>query len=267
MARIGPADQFGPVDKRTVAAYAVAATFGAGDRGTAVDTQASARWAEQAAARPGNDAAPCPLGGQLLASLAMPHVDWGNVPSWLGAGSLLLAFGIFIRDRWNTDRAQVDRVGVWFTETYERRWPGLGQDQARVEEATIEVHVRNASDLPVNVVRLAYEVRASWMVPTEPQSLVPVHVITAGDGCVQQFLDDFRVPPGETLNMPSPVNVAHLAPAGAVQLSPIRGITAAASWLLVIDNVGRRWAVRPRTGRAVRRRWYRRSEEHWPRRW
>jgi hypothetical protein len=205
----------------------------------------------------------------LLASLPMFHVDWGNVPAWLTAGSLSLAFWIFIRDRRNTDRAQVDRVGVWFTETYEWRMPGVGEDQTRVEEADIQVHVRNASDLPVDVVQLAYEVRTSWMVPVEPQIPVPAHVETAGEGSVQQLLNDFRVPPGETLDLPSRVNVAHLAPDGAVQLSPIHGVTAAASWLLLIDNVGRRWVVRPRAGRAKRwrRRWPRRREDHWPRDW
>jgi hypothetical protein len=33
-------------------------------------------------------------------------------------------------------------------------------------------------------------------------------------------MDNVRIPAGETLEMPSPVNVAHLAPEGAVQLSP-----------------------------------------------
>jgi hypothetical protein len=202
-----------------------------------------------------------------VGSLAMPHVDLGTVPAWLGAGSLLLAFVIFFRDRGNGDRAQVDRLGVWFTETYERRFPGLSQDQDRIDEASVEVHVRNASDLPLEVVRLAYEVRTRWMVPVQPESPVPVHVVTAGNGCVRQFLDGFRVPPGETLSMPSNVNVAHLAPEGAVQLSPIHGVTGAASWLLVTDNVGRRWVIRPREGRAKRRRWYRGPKEYWPREW
>src|SRR6266566_2095689 len=113
----------------------------------------------------------------------MPHVDLGNAPSWLTAFSLTLAFGIFIRDRRNSDRAQVDHVGVWFTETYERRMPGVGEDQGRVEEADIQVHVRNASDLPANVVQLAYEIRTSWMVPDAPPgSLVPAYVVTAGEG-------------------------------------------------------------------------------------
>lgn len=205
----------------------------------------------------------------LLASLPMPHVDWGNVPAWLGAGSLLLAFTIFIRDRRNSDRLQVDRVGVWFTETYERRMPGVGEDQGRVEEADIQVHVRNASDLPANVVQLAYEIGTSWMVPNAPpESPVPAYVITAGEGRVLQFLNDFRVPPGETLDLPSRVNVAHLAPEGAVQLSPIQGVKATASWLLVVDNVGRRWVIRPRAGRAKRwRRYLCRREEHWPQGW
>lgn len=50
-----------------------------------------------------------------------------------------------------------------FAETYDRRFPGVGENQDRVEEATIEVLVRNASDLPVDVARLAYEVRTTWM--------------------------------------------------------------------------------------------------------
>jgi hypothetical protein len=205
---------------------------------------------------------------RLLASLIVPHVDLGTVPSWLGAGSLLLAFVIFFRDRGNSDRTQVDRLGTWFTEKYERRVPGLSKDQGRVEEAAIEVHVRNASDLPLHVVQLAYEVRTAWMIPVEPAGPVPVHVRAAGNGVVQQFLNDFRVPPGETLNMSFPVNVAHLAPEEAVQLWMERGVTAVASWLLVIDNVGRRWVVRPREGRARRWRWWRRERnEYWPRKW
>jgi hypothetical protein len=67
--------------------------------------------------------------------------------------------------------------------------------------------------------------------------------------------------------MPSPVNVAHMSPEAAVQLAPFHGVNAAASWILVTDNVGRRWIVRPREGRAKRRRWYLRRKEHWPQRW
>jgi hypothetical protein len=40
-------------------------------------------------------------------------LDWGSVPAWLGAGSLLLAFVVFLRNRGNAERAQVDLIGAW----------------------------------------------------------------------------------------------------------------------------------------------------------
>ena len=192
----------------------------------------------------------------------MHHVDLGNVPSWLGAVSLLLAFAIFVRDRRSTDRAQVDRLGIWFTEAYERRMPGTGSP-GRVEEATIQVHVRNASDLPAEAVRLAYEVRTRWLVPAGELA----YAETDGTGALRLFNDNVRIPPGETLELPSPVNVAHLAPEGAVQLAPFGGVTGAVDWLFVIDNAGRRWRVRPRRERARRWRWYHRPSEYQPRKW
>jgi hypothetical protein len=110
----------------------------------------------------------------------------------------------------------VDRIGVWFTETYEVRFPEPGQDQDRVEEATIEVYVRNASDLRVEVALLAYEVRTVWKIPEDTQSPTPAYVATVGNGSMQLFWSRVRVPPGETLRHPYQVNVAHLAPEGAV---------------------------------------------------
>jgi hypothetical protein len=41
------------------------------------------------------------------------HLDLGDVPSWIGAGSLLLAFRIFLKDRSRSDRTQVDALGIW----------------------------------------------------------------------------------------------------------------------------------------------------------
>jgi hypothetical protein len=189
----------------------------------------------------------------------MFHVDLGNVPSWLAAGSLSIAFAILVRDRRNADREQVDRVGIWFTETYDRRPPGAD----RVEEAAVEVRLRNASDLPVEVVKLAYEVRTRWLVPAGELA----YIFTDGSAPLVQLLENVRIPPGETLSAPSPVNVAHLAPEGAVQIAPIGGVTCAVDWFFVIDNAGRRWRARPRRERAKRWRWYRRPGEHQPRKW
>jgi len=62
--------------------------------------------------------------------------------------------------------------------------------------------------------------------------------------------------------------VAHTAPEGATQPAIFNGITAHVDWLLIVDNAGRRWEVRPETGgRAVPvgRRW--RRQEYMPREW
>ena len=92
----------------------------------------------------------------------------------------------------------------------------------------------------------------------------------AGTAPYRAFQDDLgTVPPGETRSLPFPVNVAHLAPPDAVQLGLTDGVTPFVDWLLVVDNAGRKWEVRPETGRRakqVRRRW-RRSDEYMPHQW
>lgn len=70
-------------------------------------------------------------------------LDWGSVPAWLGAGSLLLAFRIFWRDRSNAERSQVDLVGAWGTTEYERRAPDISD---RVEK----VSVTSSSEMQAN---------------------------------------------------------------------------------------------------------------------
>jgi hypothetical protein len=65
-------------------------------------------------------------------------LEWGNVPAWLGAGSLILAFVVFMRDRRNDDRSQVDLVGAWGEPEYQVAMPGT----AEVVKATI--HIRSA---------------------------------------------------------------------------------------------------------------------------
>jgi hypothetical protein len=74
-------------------------------------------------------------------------LDWGNVPAWLGAGSLILADVVFMCDRTNSDRVQVDLVGAWATVAYERSAPDVSP---RVETGLVTGHMRNASELPVH---------------------------------------------------------------------------------------------------------------------
>lgn len=193
---------------------------------------------------------------------------WGTVPEWLAAGSLIIAFAVFRRDRVNAERRQVDLLGAWATATYERREPSA----ERVEACRVVGHIRNASELPIRIKQIAYRVETSWWVPDHPQtgSSIDVWVAQPGAGPYRSFQNDLEpLPPGETRKLPFDVNVAHLAPPDAVQLGLADGVTPFVDWLLVIDNAGRKWEVRPETGRRakqVTRRW-RRSDEHMPQEW
>ncbi len=91
----------------------------------------------------------------------LDDLDWGNVPAWLGAGSLILAYLVIMRDRTSSERAQVDLVGAWTTVEYERSAPDVSP---RVESGMVTGHVRNASELPVRVAQIAYKVESRWMV-------------------------------------------------------------------------------------------------------
>jgi hypothetical protein len=61
-------------------------------------------------------------------------LDWGNVPAWLGALSLILAYRVFMRDRYNAQRGQMDKLGAWATVAYVRRLPGAS---TRVEDGAV----------------------------------------------------------------------------------------------------------------------------------
>jgi hypothetical protein len=134
----------------------------------------------------------------------LDDLDCGNVPAWLGAGSLILACLVFMRDRTSSERAQVDLVGAWATVEYERSAPDVSPSPGPISRTT------------------------SW--------------------CLRQ----------ETKELRFGVNVAHMAPEGAVQLHLLDGIRARVEWLLVVDNAGRQ-RRRPESGRRAKRidRWWR----------
>jgi hypothetical protein len=196
-------------------------------------------------------------------------LDWGSVPAWLGAGSLILAFTVFLRDRNNAERAQIDLIGAWTAVEFERRWP----DNPRVVEGTVIAHIRNASQLPVRVVMIAYKVESTWMVedleqPQSSQSGIIAWTMTPGVEPQLTFHSDVLLAPQETKDLEFTVNVEHMAPERGVQLAPTNGIHSKVEWLLVVDNAGRRWEIHPeRGGRAtkVRRRW--RPKEYMPNSW
>jgi hypothetical protein len=191
------------------------------------------------------------------AAARLSDVDWGSVPAWAGAASLLLAFRVFLRDRSNTERAQVDLIGTWATVEYNN--VPLSADRY---ETTVDLYIRNASELPVEVVQTAYEVHTTWIGKAQVwPGLRPLAVYSGRE----------TVPPQDTwrkqLNY-TPASIANLAPEGAEMLTLFEGVRCVANWMLLIDNAGRRWDVRPSKGsRAKRARWYRRRKEYKYVRW
>jgi hypothetical protein len=198
----------------------------------------------------------------------LTDLDYGNVPAWLGLGTLLLALRVFLRDRTTAARSQIDLVAVWMRPEWEPQLPGQRKD--RIEDARITQFIRNGSALPVDVVQVAYDVTTEWWVKDQDQTpdQVETWTPTAGTGRVQFYLGPVRIPPMETWeNQPQPVNLAHLAPEHADQLSPATGgVDYKIRWVLILDSAGRRWEACP--GRKTRRlRWYSFRRRDYPREW
>jgi len=195
--------------------------------------------------------------------------DWGTVPAWLGALSLILAFTVFRRDRLNAERGQIDLVGAWSSVEYERSFP----DKTPIVEGTVTAHIHNGSQLPVRIVVACYKIESNWLVPdldATPAShgQTWAFAVTPGTEPPIHFPGDLVATPQTTTEVPFRVNVEHMAPAGAEYLAPSKGIWAKVEWLLVIDNAGRRWEMRPEQGgRAKRVRSWWRPKEHMPRNW
>jgi hypothetical protein len=172
--------------------------------------------------------------------MALPDlgdVDWGSLPAWAGAVSLLLAFRIFWRDRTNAERVQVDLIGTWWTIEHYPRSPD--------EEAGVRLYIRNASQLPIEVVQLAYEVHGRWRVPSGSHSWR----LVAGVNPRRNFLEVLRpVAPEETWNSSNPVNVADTIPEEGARLDPLESVRCVIVWLLLIDSAGRRWELQPGKG-------------------
>jgi hypothetical protein len=114
------------------------------------------------------------------------------------------------------------------------------------------------------VAQLAYSIHTTWLVPESEVSWKPV----PGTVPVRAFLYDFMVRPDETCDNGAnsyEANFAHAAPQDGAQLASTRGVLCQIDWLLILDNAGRKWEVKPsRGGRAKRLVWYRRPREYQP---
>ncbi|WSQ10280.1 hypothetical protein OG604_22355 [Streptomyces sp. NBC_01231] len=202
--------------------------------------------------------------------------DWGTVPAWFGGVSLVLALVIFMRDRSASERKDVDLVGAWWEAEWEKKAPM--DDSGRVEVGTVKLHFGNSGNLPVEIVQISFEVKTKWAVrdldqwEREPDGSLRngygVWTVKPGIGSHKHFIANVRVPPQGEVDSETPIDVSDLAPEHADQLELFDGITCKISWMLIVDNAGRRWEVRPGVGRRAKRiRWYHRRREFQPHEW
>jgi hypothetical protein len=193
-------------------------------------------------------------------------LDYGSVPAWFGAGSLMLAFVVFFRDRSSAARNQVDQVGFWMEPQWERRFP---LQDGRVEEGTIERFIRNSSTQPIDVAQIAFDVTTRWWVRDLKQwsDDFPIWSLESGTGPIRFFATAVRVPPDDLWRSGQhKINFSHLAPPDADQLDPIEGVQYQIRWVLVADSHGRRWEVR--LGRRNRRLyWFSHRRRDYPPDW
>jgi hypothetical protein len=197
----------------------------------------------------------------------LSDLDWGSVPAWVGAVSFLLAFRVFVRNRTTAQRQQVDLLGLWMRPAWERRMP----EDELIQEVTFARFVRNGSELPIDVVQIAYDVETRWMVPDPDQwsTTLPVYQAAQGTGLMRFYVGPLRVIPGETWTdeaEPQKINITHLAPEHAAAVDILEGVNYKIRWALVSDNRGQRWVVTP--GHQTRRvRWYSLGRNGYPRDW
>ncbi|WP_133909129.1 hypothetical protein [Actinophytocola oryzae] len=191
-------------------------------------------------------------------------IDLGTVPAWISSLALPLALIIFIRDRGNTERSQVDLIGAWTSPRYEFRAPDDPSEDFMIE---VDVSVRNSSQLPVELVQLGCKVATAWLVPDWQQ--IPtgqgpnIWGPTPGTTTSKFFVEKITLPPGDTRDISAKIDVRNHAPKDAKQLTFPHGIHASIEWILVHDNAGRRWELLPSKGRRAKRiRWYSRRKEY-----
>jgi hypothetical protein len=125
--------------------------------------------------------------------------------------------------------------------------PAPPPTEPRVEQAKIQVYIRNASEPPVDVKHVEYTIRTRWWVPTDDGEWERVDGTLAGP----YYLKDFQVRPEETWDnkrTPYEVTLAHTAPEGAVQLDFLQGVDCEINSVVVLDNAGRQWEIRPNGG-------------------
>ena len=133
----------------------------------------------------------------------------------------------------------------------------MPDDPRRVEVATGRLYIRNASALPIVVERLTCKIETTWLVKSRRTERS--YASFAGVKSEERSVHGITVAPDDKWESPEGrFDLKDMAPEGAAQLSPVEGVRCVVTSLLLLDNAGRRWELRPGKGsRAKRVGWYR----------
>jgi hypothetical protein len=177
--------------------------------------------------------------------------------------ALLLTISIFIRDRRTSDRAQVDQLATWA----EASPLALELIEGQPFWVNARVFLRNASKLPIEIVHVGVNVQSTWLVPDHEQpETTNVEVWKDRQGTQKSafFFGRFRLAPDDTHIQSHQLDLSDDVPPESVGIWPAQGLRCDFRTILVTDNAGRRWRIRPgRGGPAKRLRWYSRQRDEY----
>ncbi|MFC4958499.1 hypothetical protein ACFPFX_19630 [Streptomyces mauvecolor] len=168
---------------------------------------------------------------------SLSGLDWGTVPAWLGAGSLLIAFRVFQKDRSNAERAQIDKLGIW-----DELVPYLADTGDRHLLAQVHVKVKNGSDLPLEVVY----VKRSIIVKHPDAQIGAPTIERLPNGGIRR--GSRLIPPDEDWHSSSD---AIYVPTG--DRIDEWEVTCVIQSVTAIDNAGRVWVLKPSSGYRARK--------------
>lgn len=166
----------------------------------------------------------------------LSHLDWGNVPSWASAGSLIVAAAVYARDHRRYQRRQVDEVAAWRNS----KILTFGQDALgkNIDQRWLKVNLRitNSSMLPVRKFMVQYCLYRRWNGKVKFQVFSRIYRVWV----CENIPPDCTVHPEELVNSGS--RVAKIFGSGEWR------VDARIECALVVDSAGKKWVSWPERG-------------------
>lgn len=181
-----------------------------------------------------------------MSSSILSNLDWGTVPAWLGAGSLLLAFKIFLNDRTKSKRDQIEKVGIWTTVV---RAASRVPEHPDLMQLDVRYLVKNASTLPVYLAGL------HWRSEVFQRNSSSNYVVHHDHSQSRNLSWPTPIGPDETWTSPGYVRAIWIASLDREEEFPI-ALNLSVTRALLVDAAGRKWICYPGKSRARPVRWF-----------